>query len=80
MIGGKTKPYDFDARHGSEPVGRVFRHNAGPRSSRWTCRIMVAMWPGIRRDPPCSELVETKDEAVRWLTDCYANATRNADD
>ena len=77
VIGKHTKPYDFAARDGDEPVGRIYRHttHGGPANWFWA---MQASGPGINRHGiQCQGLVETKAEAVRLVEETYYRCLRD---
>jgi hypothetical protein len=73
LIGEQTKPYDFEARHGDEAVGRIFRFNAGPRAGNWQW-TMIAFGPHLRPPVDCHGTVATKAEAAALVAECYAYA------
>ena len=71
VIGKQTKPYDFAARDGAEPVGRIYKHETSGGPPRWFW-AMQASGPGINRHGiQCSGLVETKADAVRLVEEAY---------
>jgi hypothetical protein len=71
VIGKQTKPYDFAARDGDEPVGRIYRHDTHGGQPNWFW-AMNASGPGINRHGIlCNGLVETKAEAVRLVEETY---------
>jgi hypothetical protein len=68
VIGGRTRPQDFTAKVGSELVGRIFRHRAGPVEGTWRW-TMTVLGDGIDRSlaTRCAGYAKTKDEAVMLI-------------
>ena len=77
MIAGKPQPYDFEARDGDQPVGRIFKHRAGPLEGKWRWS-MIAIGRHLRRPPDCHGNASTKAEAVVLVTECYTVALGRA--
>ena len=71
VIGKQTKPYDFAACDGAEPVGRIYRHStSGGRPTGFgRCRPLVPA--SIVTASNAMALVETKTEAVRLVEKTY---------
>ena len=73
LIAGQTKPYDFTAKDGARPVGRIYRHDTSvPNRGHWYW-TMYAVGQGIDRGGVnCTGMVSSKTEAAQLVERTYA--------
>lgn len=71
VIGGESKPYDYTARDGDTPVGRIIRVDYGPGIGRWRWSMYHPAGLGRPGFSPCTGVVDSKQEAADKVRECY---------
>lgn len=70
-IGGETRPYDYVARDGDSPVGRIMKVEHGPAAGEWSWSVYAKAGWG-REDLTIYGREDTKQAAADKVKAVYA--------